>query len=142
MISTRWLKAIFRTWTGISRTMINLQMLACYACSDLLPTRRGSYRCLNPCTTLGLLHVPAFPAIGAAALMIYLACSSDAHSSHSTGRDDDNECKFFARKILQRILGVCPCVATGVRWDEHRHIYLIFPWGLEKICSEAKHVKT
>ena len=19
-------------------------------------------------------------------------------------------------------LGVCPCVATGVRWDEHRHI--------------------
>jgi hypothetical protein len=41
-------------------------------------------------------------------------------------------------------LGVCPCVATGVRWDEHRHIsdwILYFLEGLEKVCSEAKHVR-
>jgi hypothetical protein len=43
------------------------------------------------------------------------------------------------------ILGVCSCVATGIRWDEHRHIskrILYFLGGLEKVCSEAKHVKT
>jgi hypothetical protein len=39
------------------------------------------------------------------------------------------------------LLGVCPCVATGVRWDEHRHIsdrILYFLGSLKKICSEAK----
>jgi hypothetical protein len=43
------------------------------------------------------------------------------------------------------ILGVCPCVATGVHWDEHRHIskrVLYFLRDLEKVCSEAKYVKT
>jgi hypothetical protein len=47
------------------------------------------------------------------------------------------------RHILR--LGVCSCVATGIRWDEHRHIskrILYFLGGLEKVCSEVKHVKT
>jgi hypothetical protein len=47
--------------------------------------------------------------------------------------------------ILIYTLGVCLCVSTGVRWDEHRHIsnrILYFFGDLEKVCSEAKHVKT
>jgi hypothetical protein len=43
------------------------------------------------------------------------------------------------------LLGMCPCVATGVCWDEHRHIsnwILYFLGSLEKVCSEAKYVKT
>jgi hypothetical protein len=47
--------------------------------------------------------------------------------------------------IYIHTLGVCPYVATGVCWDEHRHIsdrILYFLRGLKKVCSEAKHVKT
>jgi hypothetical protein len=50
---------------------------------------------------------------------------------------------YFIYLLL--LLGVCPCVATEVRWNEHRHIsdrILYFLGGLEKVCSEAKHVKT
>jgi hypothetical protein len=43
------------------------------------------------------------------------------------------------RFVLNLKLGVCPCVATGVRWDEHRHIsdrilYFLGVWRKLKLA--------
>jgi hypothetical protein len=52
---------------------------------------------------------------------------------------------YIVRYQAHTTIHACLCIATGVRWDEHRHIYdriLYFLRGLEKVCSEAKHDKT